>query len=400
MAVTPRDRARPALGLRSPLALLLIGLSGVANATAPEPSDPPPFVYAGFAFCGDFANRESLYPLSAELAAQDSGQFLDVKLRDKLKQRPELSSRMVTGSADPRQVSTAVAFALVQETTETQRIEGKYWAIGLLQANVLAFDPESGSLVASYPLRMRMAHALDHPPARADFRTMIESAYTALDPHTNIFDQWVTRLATLRLRNGATRYLRVTDVSLTPEAEAVIRSAAHSPEAIRNQVANFLEGAIAEGAGVPLVPNSLGEAIGAKIPFRFADGREYQLTLHPADFAISFVIRDFVSKELDATQSLQDIYRVKATVAVKQPDSGRVLVDENIYDTLIVTRPKRAAIELDLWDQYMKTLRGLINSVGVNFNSPDPGWLREHAARALEAKPGFQSVAQLMSELR
>lgn len=377
---------------------LLISPNVVSAETAKY--DTSTLLYAGFAFSGDYANRRELYPYSADIAAESSGQFLDRVLREKLLARENLAKRVSLDVSDGKSARTSLAFTLVQESAETQKIDGQYWEVVTLQANVLAFERETSSVVASYPLRMRFSHVFSAPPTPENIKDIIRTAYIAPDPHQNIFDQWLDRFERVQIRKSAKRYLRVTDVVLAPEAERVIREAGRSPSAIRNQVANFVEAAIAEGAGVPLVPNSVGEAIGSKMAFRFANGESLQLSLPEPDFAITFVVRDFVGKTIEEPEYFQDIFRVKATIGLKQPDTNHILLDENVYDTLIVTRPKRSDVQLTNWDQYFKVLQGLIVSVGKGMTNVQDGWLKENASRGIEAKPGFLQCQKLMTELK
>lgn len=398
-----RDRGVPgrAAFLVRLVSLLLAASFAPVHADAPANAGYAQLRYAGFAFAGDAGHRQALYPLTSEMVAGDDGAGMNALLSERLKAYPGVQRRLLMGSSEGSTHLPMVAFALVEERTETQRAEGKYWAIAVLQANVLVFDPDTKSVVASYPLRIRIADVLEHPPTDEQFRALVRSAYHSTDPSRNILDLWLGRLEKMPVRSGATKYLQVTDVVLTPEARAALASFGQAPEAFTNQVALILEAALAEGAGISLVPNSVGEAIGAKMAYTLNDGAQLDLKLPSSpDFAVSLVIRDFVSKEIEQPSAFQDIYRVKAAIAIKQPDENRTYIDENIYDTLIITRPKRAGVEITTWDQYVKTLQSMLSAVGRNLHQPDPAWLREHASRGLEARAGFQSAAALMAQLR
>lgn len=375
--------------------LLVTGLGTAAHAQDRE----APLLYAGFAFSGDYGNRDQLYRHSAALSAEESGAYLDRLLREKLLQRTALARRVSLELADGKRDQASVAFALVQEEVENQQIDGRNWVILSLQANVLAYDKATGSIVACYPLRMRVARVRDSEPSEDEVRAMVREAYTSANPRENIFDLWLDRLEQVRLRQGARKYLRVTDVTLSPQAEKVVVDSGRSPAAVRNQIANFLEASVGEGAGVPLVPQSVGEAIGSKMAYRFANGEEIQLAVPEADFALSFVVRDFVSKKLEKPEYFQDIFRVKGSIAIRQPDLQKVILDENVYDTLIVTRPRRAGVQLSDWNQYAKTLQALVLGLGKQMASTDDRWLKENASRGMEARPGFQRAGELMKDL-
>ena len=216
----------------------------------------------------------------------------------------------------------------------------------------------------------------------------MRSAYTSPNPKENILELWLSRLETVRIRNGATTRLRVTDVTLAPAAEAVLKASGVKPAAIRNQLANLLEAAVAEGCNVPLVPNSVGEAIGGKIALRFTDGHDLQLSLPPADFAISFVVRDFVSTQVERPAVFQDVYRQGDDRGQAAGQRTRAGGREHLRHADRHS-PQEGRHRLAAWDQYAKTLNGLVDAVGKNFRNPDSAWLHEHASRDLEARPGF-----------
>jgi hypothetical protein len=361
--------------------------------------DGAPLLFAGFAFSGDYANRSQLYPHSAALWEEDKGESLDKLLREKLQQRPALASRVSLGLADGKLDQSSVAFALVQESVETQRIDGKVWVIVSLQANVLAFNKNTSSLVACYPVRMRFTRTRDTEPGLQEMRAMVRDAYTSPDPQENILDHWLARLEKVRIREGARKYLRVTEVTLAPGADQVVAAGGRTPRSVCSQVANFLEAAVAERAGIPIVPNTLGEAVGNKMAYRFADGAELQITLPSPDFALKFAVREFVSKKVERPEYFQDVFRVKGTVAIEQPESRRVVMEENVYDTLIVTRPKQANVQISDWNQYFKTLQSLVFGVGRQMARVDDAWLKDNATRGVEARQGFQSASELMKDL-
>lgn len=377
--------------------LIFIAFSPARVLAAPQ--EPPPLAYAGFALAGDYANRDQLYPHSAALMLEQEGRYLDALLQARLARHPLAASRVTMQLADGRRDVSSVAFALVQEAVEIQRVEGKFLVVIALQANVLAFNKASNTLVANYPLRMRFTRASDSVPSEAELREMVREAYTSNNPAENIFDQWLQRLEKIRLREGARKYLRVTDVQLAPEAHTVVMNAGRTPAALSSQLAHFLEAAVAESAGISIVPSSVGEAIGNKMMYRFANAAELQLQLPQPDFALSFTVRGFASKKIEQPEFFQDIYRVRGAITLRQPDMDRVVLDENVFDTFIVTRPRRAQVQLSDWDQYFKTLQALVFAVGRQMSQVDEAWLKENASRGTDARAGFLNAKQILKEL-
>ena len=384
---------RHAARLLLPALLLFSAAEAAAQTQAP-------LVYAGYGFSGDYANRAKLYPYSAELADEEEHKYFDRLLRERLAAHPRAAARLNLDQADPALDQNSVAFALAQESVEQQRMDGKYWIILTLHANILAFNKRTNSIVAAYPERLRLARANPAPLSPAELKEWVRSAYAGSDPGANVFDLWLDRLATLKLRTGATRYLRVTNVAFTPEATAALAAEHLDVEALRNQLANTFEASVAEAAQISLVPNSVGEAIGKKMACRFADGAEIALTLPDAEFALTFTVRGFASKTLEKPAYFQDIFRVLGAVSLVQPDLNEVYLNENVYQTEIVTRPRNAQVELSTWPQYYKTLQLLMAGVAKEMNHEDDKWLAESASRGLEAKPGFLKTNNIITELK
>jgi hypothetical protein len=367
-------------------------------ATAAETASP--LVYAGYAFSGDFGNRASLYPYSVELSTEENGNYLDRLLRERIAAHPDAAARLLFDQADGALDQNSVAFALVQESVEQQRMDGKYWIILTLHANILAFNRNTSSIVASYPVRLRLTRAETAMPSPAELKEWVRSAYAGSNAHANIFDQWLGTLPAMHVRAGATKYLRITDVGFTPEAQAVLDTAHLDAKAMRNQLANAFEASVAEAAQVSVIPNSVGEAIGKKMACRFANGAQIALTLPEADYQLAFTVRGFATKTVEKPAYFQDIFRVLGAVSLTQPDLNLVYLNENVYETQIVTRPRDARMELETWPQYYKTLQLLMAGASKQMNHVDDRWLQDNASRGMEAKAAFLKTNDMIRTLK
>lgn len=356
-------------------------------------------LFAGFAFSGNYGNRSALYPYTSSLIEKTPG-YIDELIRQKLNSQPELLNKLSLQKGDTKEDVTSVACALVMENVEIQKIDGKNLVVVVMQANVMGFNRASNSIVASYPLRMRFSRMLDNEPTANDLAVIVQEAYTSKNPAENILDQWLAKLKVASFKSGATKYLRVSDVIVEPEAVATLQQSSVNLVAFKNQTANLLEASLADKSNVPIVPNTVGEAIGNKIALRFASAEALNITLPDPDYAVSFAVRGFASKKTESQGAFTDIYRSKATISIKLPETGTTYIDEQIYETLFVTRPKSSNIQLADWDQYYKSLQSLIYGLGKQLNNPEDGWLKEHAAKAVDSKTSFLQVKKLFQELR
>lgn len=378
-------------------AILVSLLPHAGGVQAQTVSNDRPLLYAGFAFAGNYAHRDFLYPLTAALSAKKPG-FIDEVLTQKITARPEILRRLSLGKGNAKEDVTSVAFALVQESTEIQRIDGRYIVVMLMQANVLGFNRASSAIVASYPLRMRFTRTRDSEPTRGELEAIALEAYTSPNPAENLIDQWIAKFEKTRFRYGAVKYLRVTDVLVAPEADAVLRQAGITRSAFENMTANLLEAELADKANVPIVPSSVGE-VGSKMSLRFDNAESVGINLPEPDYAVKFLVRGFASATTESVASFTDIYRSKGTLMITLPLTGKVYVDEQVYDTRFVTRPKSGDVQFNKWDQYNKSLQVLISDLAKQVVNPSDEWLQEHAARKFDAKPAFLQVKQLFQDL-
>lgn len=362
-------------------------------------------LFAGFAFSGDYAHRAELYPYSSQIAAADKLAF-DEALRKRIMVRPSAMEKI---SMDLGRVGIgtqlSVAFALNYEDIEVQELDGKNLVILRLYASILGFDRDSKTLVATYPIRIRYSTHMNHKPTEVEKRQLFRSLYfdrlTGGDgASVNAFDEWLDRFEKVSIKSKYSKYLRVTNIAIEDDAKKIILEAKKKESAFKNQVAQALETSISYYNNVPVVPSSTGEAVGAKMAYRFSDGNALDLKLPDPDYAVGLTLRGFKSKSIQDGNATQDIYRVLATIAIEQPDLNKQYLNEKIYNTLIVVKPGGTTLKVDSWPSYYKTLVELINETSQQFNKPDSGWLKEHAANGVNAEAAFETTQSLFKGLR
>ena len=153
---------------------------------------------------------------------------------------------------------------------------------------------------------------------------------------------------------------------------------------------------------MPVVPSTLGEAVGGKMVYRFSNASALDLKLPEADYGLSFTIRAFRSKITQEATVTTGIYRALATVKVETTakDFSKVYLDEKIFDTIFIRVPSGNAVQIKNWDQYQKALGQLITGVAKEFNKVDSQWLENSAANGTNAKEAFVATHELFNSLR
>jgi len=362
-------------------------------------------LFSGFAFSGDYGHRTELYPYTSQIAASNK-LALDEMFRKRLMLRPSAMEK-ITFELGKIGVGSqlSLAFALNYEDVEVQELDGKNLVILRLYASILGFDRDTKSLVATYPVRIRYSTHMDHKPTEAEKLRMFRSLYFEQlsggdGTSVNAFDEWLDRFEKVSIKPKYSKYLRVTNISLEEDAKKVLSEAKKKESAFKNQVAQALETAISYYNNVPVVPSSTGEAVGAKMAYRFSDGNALDLKLPEPDYAVNLALRGFKSKSIQDGSSAQDIYRVLATIVLEQPDLNKQYLNEKIYNTLIVVKPAGTSLKVESWPSYYKTLVELINELSQQFSKPDTSWMKEHVASGSDAEPAFEKTQTLFKGLR
>ena len=361
-------------------------------------------LFAGFAFSGNYENRNELYPYSSrvEQLKDVNGQpLLNKVFIQKLKLRPKEDARLSTELGRIGQGSqVTVAFALAYENIEYVELRDQVVMYLRLNFNVLAFDRKSKHLIVAYPVRVRYSEIVKNRLTDSEVLELFKTIYLTNDLGINPFDLWMDKFADLKIRDFYNKHLQVKNIDLEPEALTKLADEHVSQKAFINLLANELETSIATNNNVPIVPWSPGEAVGRVMAMRFADGNAFNLNLPVADYEVDFGVRAFRGTSVEEPASWQKIYRVLGTIKLRDVRAGSCILNENIYNTQIITLAKRYSPKIDDWPQYRKTTFELLDGTSRQFSQVDSRWLKESASRGAEAEGAFRDASKIFDQLK
>ena len=382
------------------ITLLFIALTSISAIASAQDK----LLFSGFAFSGNFENRKELYPYSSqiELLKSENGQALLNKVfYDKIKTRPNEDARLTTELGRIGQGNQiTVAFALTYETVEYMELDGHLLLFLGINANVLAFDRATKQLIAAYPLRIRYHDTVNHRLNNEEIVALFKRLYLTNELGINPFDEWLNRFAQIGFKGSYTKYLQVKNIDIEPEALTFISANKQSPKALKNLIANELESSIASTNNIPIIPWSPGEVVGRVMALRFCDGNTFMLNLPNPDFEVDFALRAFRGAEVEGSYSKQKVYRVLGTIKILQSDIKKYHLNENIYNTQIVTLARAYDAKVEDWEQYKKTLNELLYETSKQFSSVNSGWIKEHASRGSEANDTFRDASHIIDQLK
>ncbi len=382
------------------ITLIFIALTFISSIASAQDK----LLFSGFAFSGNFENRKELYPYSSqiELLKSDNGQpLLNKVFYEKIRSRPSDDARLTTELGRIGQGNQiTVAFALTYETVEYMELDGHLLLFLGINANVLAFDRATKQLIAAYPLRIRYHDTVTHRLSNEEVVTLFKRLYLTNELGINPFDEWLNRFAQISFKGRYTKYLQVKNITIEPEALTFISANNQNPKALKNLIANELETSIASTNNIPIIPWSPGEVVGRVMALRFCDGNTFMLNMPNPDFEVDFSLRAFRGAEVEGSYSKQKVYRVLGTIKILQSDIKKYYLNENIYNTQIVTLARAYDAKVGDWEQYKKTLNELLYETSKQFSNVNSGWIREHASRGSDAIDTFRDASHIIDQLK
>ena len=382
------------------ITLIFIALTFISSIASAQDK----LLFSGFAFSGNFENRKELYPYSSqiELLKSDNGQpLLNKVFYEKIRSRPSDDARLTTELGRIGQGNQiTVAFALTYETVEYMELDGHLLLFLGINANVLAFDRATKQLIAAYPLRIRYHDTVTHRLSNEEVVALFKRLYLTNELGINPFDEWLNRFAQISFKGRYTKYLQVKNIAIEPEALTFISANNQNPKALKNLIANELETSIASTNNIPIIPWSPGEVVGRVMALRFCDGNTFMLNMPNPDFEVDFSLRAFRGAEVEGSYSKQKVYRVLGTIKILQSDIKKYYLNENIYNTQIVTLARAYDAKVGDWEQYKKTLNELLYETSKQFSNVNSGWIREHASRGSDAIDTFRDASHIIDQLK
>jgi hypothetical protein len=344
------------------------------------PAEPVEVYWAGFAFLGDWNQRETRYPYTAAIATETAKKgvsVIDDTLRDKIKDFTAPGFILKHDLGDLRTgKALSVAIALSYEDIYVLPFDGDFKASYDIAMNVVVFDFEEKKVIAVYPLRFLRNEMYKSRPTKKQHKEVIKALLTSNNRGFNLFDETIKRMQGMVIKSSYGNYLGVNSVELAPKAIDKIPNKLLQNKIIETQIAQQFEGALSKSAYVPMVPFTKGEAVGGTMAARFSNGDSFELQLPEKDYLINLKLRGFKRK----TSSEHDGFTSLITLTVEKP-SGKKTVNAKFSNNIWVLKEMTGENSKGgRWTIYEESLGKLINDLAKQIVSTDSDWLKKHSA--------------------
>ncbi|HEX6637345.1 MAG TPA: hypothetical protein VF033_06795 [Steroidobacteraceae bacterium] len=380
---------------------LRIALVVVLAACAPR-AQALDVYFAGFAWLGDAATLDANYPYSRSLNERNGSGVapLDAAVAGRLRGANFKSFTLKfdeLGSLGPDSPSTlALAFVLDRETVSVETIGETRKIIVELSGQALFFDFRESAVVAAFPVVNQYRHVKDSAVTSDDIATIVRRMYFG-NEGVGVLDDFVSTLQAANLNPNVTRRVQVTEVRYTPAlGELLPAHFARDDRGFKNAVAQAFSKYLSSGQGIPVLPYSVGQAIGNRMAGRFSDGRVFDLKIPEPDYAISLDLRNLRKVEFERTPAVTTfVYGAYLHVRAAEPLSNTVFLDATLKNGASKVVPASQAT-VDDWPAYQEALLALMEKFSNALRKPDAAWASRHSddANVLKQMKTLQKVLQ------
>jgi hypothetical protein len=364
---------------RASSSLLGLGLVFVLSLVHSAMCAAATVAYAGLAYAGNADAIPSRFKYSKryETHLQDYGTDISTKLRHIVTSGHYPFELNSTDTVELKGDETLVtALTVTGETISEETFGPVHKLLVQIRAQAMIFDFQSKLLLRAYPLSFAYLDALDHTPSDAEIDERVAKAYEGDQGKDGIFGRYRDALMRTTLPRNDALFVQITNVRIDPDATPGIPSVLSQQRgAAETWLADHLDEALNTYAGVPVIPYSVGYAL----------GNVMQMNLGNSNFNIKFPEATVqVAVELTGVKRVQYaqnnvgtsyIYGTFATVTIATQGSVHPTLSASFKNGEVKEVPVTQGYVDDL-PAYNDSIRGLFNKLAEELGGKDSPWLK------------------------
>jgi len=361
--------------------------------------------WAGFAFIGNY-DQKFRYPVAAQIFENDN-LILSSKLKKTLPtiKRKDINFIFEEGSISSGDAK-ALAFGLSDESLE--RIVGNYGVTTnySIYGQVLVFDFDEKKLLANYPVIATSTFTTKKMPGADEDKERFKTMYLDLNDDASIFSQWAKMFEKTKVKES-TKILTigVRDITLSKKALESMPENLKKNGVFKTRTAQELEASIASIHNLPLIPYTLGEALGSKksagLATRFKDNVSVELKLPEKDFNFDIHIRGFKKKKTESDVQVQHLWGAYVNFTLHGYEDS-ILFSQNFRKVEKAIFAKSSKIKvLDNWIVYEVVLSNLIFGVMEQIKLKNEDGIKELSKKDSDInaiKEGFNKLEETFAK--
>ena len=387
--------------IRGCLCAFLIGAVGLFFC-GQSFADPQKIYFSGFAFIGAHDDNVTSFEHSREifdLKDPEKGMpKVNTALIERLKGKSfEDFSLVMDSLGDIRSGNgLAMAFALDWEGVNIEQIDDLFKIVISIHGQILIFDFIDKKIAASYPFGVRINDVTNQLPEKAYICDVFKKIYFGDIGGVNLLEEFIKNLERVKLNESMNRFVKVTEVVIEDRAlEFVPAETKAKPSALQSFVAQQFSTFLSSNLNIPVLPSSVGEAIGNTMACRFSNGQIFNLAIPPEDISLKIVLRGFKKVQLD--QNTTGSSWAYGTFI----QFGAV---NAFHETIVNERFKNAAVKIipasqktvNDWPVFQESMLSLFDQLTNQIALRESSWIEKKA----ENKSAENQLKQLDHALR
>jgi hypothetical protein len=330
--------------------------------------------FAGFTMIGN-ADQNDRYPVGAKLYSKNN-EVLNKKLYESLKllKRNDLNIIKTDLGTIKSGNALSLAFALSDERVERLAEKDGVYSFYRVLAEVLVFDVIEKKVITNFPAEIQYQVFTKTIPTKQDDEREFEKIYLDTSFEGSIFNEWVTRLEQINLKEAGVRHLQIRDVTLDESVINQLPSNLKNNDIFKAQTAQRLEFQLSSNQNVPILPYTVGQLGNKKLGIlgRFSDGVRYELKLPEPDYVIDLIVREFKSAKVEEKNFDGYVYGAFITLKVIEPVTGNIKLESkfNFKNEIIFQKSAQFQI-LNDWDVYQRSQDMLFSTLSKQISKRD-----------------------------
>jgi hypothetical protein len=339
--------------------------------------------FAGFSFIGDTTENDS-YPVAFKLYESNS-RLLNEKLNGSLKnlKRTDLNIIKDKEGLIKSGNALALAYGLQKESVTVYFVDGKYNYQIYVDGQVYVFDYSDSEhkLITNVPSGWSYVFTSPKKLSKDELNKTVENIYipnknsSFSSPSSSVFDQWVNDLENAQI-SSAKKYtrLQVRKITLEDPVSSQINGSSEymkNKKTLINETARSFESYLSHYQKVPMLPFSLGQALGKNMIARFAD-TTYSIKIPPPDFVVDINVREFKKAYVDNKAYDGYIYGAFINLKLLQPDLNNIKLDSKFNYKSEIQVPKSYNLKIeDDWPIWMGAQKKLFEILTKQISARD-----------------------------
>lgn len=378
-------------------------LSALLARAAIAQEEPQTIYWAGLSFVGNASDIQQTNPYLSKVVDEVGLGNLNKLLWAQLQSanRPDINlvtelGRSTSGNA------VAMTLALDFESVQVYPFgDEKICAYVQVFAQIMTFDMTDKRLISAFPVNSKkILDCVSGAGFVSDIQGQEWVTNALMGDGESLVNLVPSKLESLPLNSGWALDIQVAEIKLGPTVLTEISQVGMTEGAYRRWLAAQLSATMSSQIKIPVLPYTLGQAIGGALPMRFSDAGAFDIVLPPADFTVDITSRGYVKRHLGSNDyAAKEQFIFGMGLAFNDRGFGLTLFEENLQKQSEYMVKIGLGSEVPDWERYERSTISLMQDFFRQFPDPDKKWVSEHVPDLKKKKTSWGKLRESFEKL-